>query len=316
MITQKEKIDRLIRTAVFESIPDEQLFEIANIIKFKMVPAHNILFRKGDPGGSFYIIHSGKLRVFLRGADNVETHLNWLGPGDSLGEMALLTDEQRSTDIEAVEETELLALTKVEFDGILKKYPGIYKNIIKRITKLLKQEEKSILEEKERAHKIAKLNAFDFVFIGIVVIFFATIFNLSNPNRINVLPKIYDSNEISKITIIDAKKQYDEGQALFVDARPANFYDERHIKGALNLPLPSFEINYMYMSNVDKKKDIIIYGRSIGALYNEAVARKLQLYGHENIKLLQGKKQFLPLRWFALDAWIESSYAVEENSHE
>lgn len=316
MITENEKIDRLVNTAIFESVPEEQLSEIANVLKSEKVPAKKILFQKGDPGGCFYIILSGKLRVFLKGEENVETHLNWLGPGDSFGEMALLTDEPRSTDVETTEDTHLLVLPKDEFDEILRKYPDIYKNFIKHVTKLLKRDENRMLEETEREHKIAKLSIFDFVFIGIVVIFFATVFNLSNPNKINVLPEIYDAKDFPRITVNEAKKEYDDARTIFVDARPANFFDKEHIKGAINLPLPSFEIAYMYMSDKDKEKNIIIYGRSIGALYDEAVARQLALYGHENIKLLRGTKQFLPLRWFALDNWIDSGYPVEGYSYE
>ena len=316
MSDKKEKISRLAETAIFRSVPEEQLVEIANVLKFQHVPANEILFRKGDPGDSFYIVDSGKLRAFLRGEDGVETDLNWLGPGDSFGEMALLTDEPRSTDIEAVEETHLFVLSKEEFDGVLKKYPDIYKNCIKHVSNLLKREDERILEETEREYQITRLRISDFVFIGIVIIFFATIFNLSNPNRISVLPKLYDPEEISKVDMAYAKKKFDEGKSIFVDARPANFYDKRHIKGALNLPLPSFEINYMYMSDEDKEKDIIIYGRSIGALYDEAVARQLELLGHENVKILEGKHQFLPLRWFALDTWEEMGYPVEGTGDE
>ena len=123
MTDKKEKIGRLSDTEIFKSLPEEQLKEIADVLKDKVVPANTILFREGDPGDSFYIVHSGRLRVFLRGEDGIETNLNWLMPGDNFGEMALLTDEARSTDVEAVEETHLFMLTKEEFDGVLQKNP-------------------------------------------------------------------------------------------------------------------------------------------------------------------------------------------------
>lgn len=310
------KIERLRKTDIFGSVPEEQLAEIANVLKFEMIPAKKVLFRKGDHGDSFYIVHSGKLRVFLRGEDGVESNLNWLGPGDSFGEMALLTDEPRSTHIEAVEETHLLVLTKDDFDGILKKYPEIYKNCIKHVSGLLKREDNRILVESEREYRTTRLTLFDFIFIGIVILIFATIFNLSNPNRISVLPTLYDQGEIPKIGMDEAKEKFDQGDTIFVDARPASFYNKDHIKGAINLPLPSFEINYMYMSDEDKDKDIIVYGRSIGAQYDEAVARQLELFGHENLKILKGGKQFLPLRWFALDTWKEKGFPVGGAGHE
>ena len=312
---EKEKLIRLAGTDVFGSMPEEQLLEIARVLKDRIVPVNTILFRKGDPGDSFYIVHTGKIRVFLRGKDGVETNLNWFGPGESFGEMALLTDEPRSTDIEAAEETHLFVLTKDEFNRILKKHPDVSRNFIKHMADLLKREDQRIQKENELEYKTTRLSISDFLFIGIVILLFATIFNLSNPHSINVIPDFYNPDEISKVDLEYAKKRFDQGNTIFIDARPSSFYDKLHIKGAINLPMPSFEINYMYMSREDKGKEIIVYGRSIGALYDEKVARQLKLYGHEHVQILKGTHQYLPLRWFALDSWKDKGYPVEGNGN-
>ena len=117
MLDINEKLRRLANTDIFRSIPEEQLAEIADVLKDRIVPANTVLIKKGDPGDSFYIVHSGKLRVFLTGKNGLETNLNWLGPGDNFGEMALLTDEPRSTNIETVEDTRLFVLNwNIDFD--------------------------------------------------------------------------------------------------------------------------------------------------------------------------------------------------------
>ena len=316
MSDEKEKLRRLAATNIFGSVPEMQLLEIAKVLKDRIVPANTILFRKGDPGDSFYIVHSGKIRVFLRGEDGVETNLNWSGPGDSFGEMALLTGEPRSTDIEATEETHLFVLTKEELNEILERHPDVFRNFIKHMADLLKREDLIIQKGTELEYRTTRLSISDFVFIGLVILIFATIFNLSNPNSINVIPEFFDRNEIPKVDLKYARKKFDQGDTIFIDARPSNFYDKLHIRGAINLPLPSFEINYMYMAKEDKAKEIIVYGRSIGALYDEKVARQLKLYGHENVQILKGRHRYLPLRWFALDTWKENGYPVEGNGPE
>jgi len=312
----KEKISRLADTVVFGSLPEEQLEGIVKVLKEKTVPRKTIIFREGDPGDSFYIIHSGKIRVFLTGEDGVKTELSVLGPGDSFGEMALLTQEPRSTDIEAIEESHLFILTKEKFDEALKDYPDVFKHFIKHMSDMVRRDDKRIQEDVELEYQANKVRLFDFVFIGIVVLIFAAIFNLTNPNRINVIPKFYNPEEISKVSTIDAKESFDGETAIFIDARPSNFYNQSHIKGAMNLPLPSFEINYMYLATQDKEKTLIIYGRSIGALYDEEVARQLQLLGHENIQILLGEHPHEPLRWIALDTWKEKGYPVEGEEHD
>ena len=333
MNENNEKKSRLSETDVFKSLPEEHLVEIAKVVQDKVVPANTVIYRQGDPGDSFYIINSGKIRVFLSGEDGVETELNQLGPGDIFGEMALLTEEPRTGDIEALEETHLFVLTKEEFDRVLREHPDAYKMFFRHMSELLRREDRRIQEETEREYQTTRLSLFDFVFIGIVILLFALIYNLSNPNGISIWPKFYDAEEIPKVDLSEAKEKFDGGETLFVDARPAPFYDQRHIRGAASLPLPDFEINYMYMSDEDntkefiedKTREIIVYGRSMSALYDEEVAEKLMNNGHENVKILEGYKgirifetdyHYRPLTWAAFSRWEKVGYPVEETGDE
>ncbi len=333
MTENNGKKSRLSETEVFKSLPEEQLGEIDKVVQDKVVPANTIIYRQGDPGDSFFIIHSGKIRVFLSGEDGVETELNQLGPGDCFGEMALLRDEPRTADIEALEETHLFVLTKEEFERVLKEHPDVFKSFIKHISDLLMREDRRIQEETEREYQTTRLSLFGFVFIGVVILLFALIYNLSNPRKISIWPKFYDAEEISKVNFSEAKKKFDEGETLFVDARPSSFYDQRHIRGAFSLPLPDFDFIYMYMSDEDetkqyiedKTREIIVYGRSMSALYDEEVAKKLMNNGHENVKILEGYKgirilktdyQLRPLTWAAFSKWERNGYPVEETGDE
>jgi len=312
MTTREGKKNRLSEIPIFGDIPEEKLYEIAQVLQDWVVPAKTIIFQQGDPGDSFYIINSGKIRVFLKGENGVETDLNQLGPGDSFGEMALLTDEPRSINMEAMKETNLFVLTKDEFDRVLKDHPEVFKNFIKRMSQILRRDERRIQEDIELHYQAPKLSLLDFVFVGAVILIFAIIFNLSNPNRISVIPKFYDAKEISKVNVSQAKEKYDKGETLFIDARPSNFFEQEHIKGAISIPLALFDIMYMMeLSEVDKEKEIIIYGRSISSLYDEEVARKLVLRGHRNTRILEAGHQYRPLNWVGLSRWGKNEYPVE-----
>jgi rhodanese-related sulfurtransferase len=333
MTDNDEKKSRLAETEVFKILPEEQLAEIAKVVQDKVVPANTIIYRQGDPGDSFYIIHSGRIRVFLSGEGGVETELNRMGPGDCFGEIALLRDQPRTADVETLEETRLYFLTREEFERVLKEHPDVFRSFFRHISELLMREDRRIQEETEHEYRATRLSLFDFVFIGVVILLFALIYNLSNPRKISVWPKFYDAEEIAKVNISEAKKKFDEGMTLFVDARPSSFYDQRHIKGALSLPLPDFDFIYMYMSDEDvtkeyiedKTREIIVYGRSVSALYDEAVARKLMNNGHENVKILEGYRgirisntefQLRPLTWSAFSKWERDGYPVEETGDE
>lgn len=65
------------------------------------------VFREGDPGGSVYVIRSGKVRVLKNSAGRQRVVIT-LGPGDFFGEMAVVTGRPRSATVEVVEDAELL----------------------------------------------------------------------------------------------------------------------------------------------------------------------------------------------------------------
>ena len=54
--------------------------------------------------------------MFRRDSDGFETELSVLGHGESFGEMALVTGEARSANVEAMEETHLMVLSKEQFE--------------------------------------------------------------------------------------------------------------------------------------------------------------------------------------------------------
>jgi CRP-like cAMP-binding protein len=65
------------------------------------VKSGEIIFKQGEPGDSLYIIIDGIVRVFLPPGGR-SREIACLGPGECFGEMALLTGEPRSADIEAI----------------------------------------------------------------------------------------------------------------------------------------------------------------------------------------------------------------------
>ena len=70
---------------------------------------------------------------------------------------------------------------------------------------------------------------------------------------VTITPQTVDAN---RITVADAKKEYDAGTAVFVDVRAAEAYKMQHIKGALHIPLESLDAN---LSKLPKGKKLIIY---------------------------------------------------------
>jgi 3-mercaptopyruvate sulfurtransferase SseA len=67
--------------------------------------------------------------------------------------------------------------------------------------------------------------------------------------------KYKDDSEVPRISLKGAKQAFDNGTAVFVDARGRESYKENHIKGAINIPFSSTD-NF---DSLPKGKKIIVY---------------------------------------------------------
>ena len=81
----------------------------------------------------------------------------------------------------------------------------------------------------------------------------------ANTNRTAPPPKTDEhghTDDAPRITLADAKKDYDSGNAVFVDTRAEVTYKQEHIKGAINLPMEAAETRY---KEIPAGKKIIAY---------------------------------------------------------
>lgn len=267
----------------------------------QQVPAGRMVFEQGDPGDSFFMITSGRVRIFRKNAEGMETELVGLGPGESFGEMALLTGVPRSANVEAVEDLEITVLAKAHFDLILRNYPEVSLTLIMQMASWLIKNDQMLEMEKSRQYQPTKLSILDFVIIIGLSLMCALVFNGSNPNGVALFSRIVLHSDISYIDPHAAVQKHAAASAVFVDARPSAFFDQSHIADAVNIPLSVFDIMYMMtIQIIDKTRPVIVYGRTISRRYDVDVANKLYLRGHKQVRVLDSD----------LSAWEKRGYPV------
>src|SRR3954453_7089902 len=86
------------------------------------VHAGDWLFRQGDPGDSLYVVLTGRLEIVIESGPEVKV-IRILGRGDSVGELALLTESPRSASVRARRDSELLYVTPEHFARLLAERP-------------------------------------------------------------------------------------------------------------------------------------------------------------------------------------------------
>jgi len=120
--------------------------------------------------------------------------------------------------------------------------------------------------------RIGRLNIKETVLIIGLSCCVGVVFNLFWENKIAFITpskaEIYAKKNIPSLSLEEARAIFDKDEAIFLDARKADDYNLRHIKGALNLPVTLFDLYYPKMKKrLPKDRKIVVYceGESCGA---------------------------------------------------
>jgi len=107
---------------LFAELPREVLARLVSEFDDLELPAGETVFSQGDPGDALYVIASGAVEV--RGErDGRGVRVAVLGPGDCLGEMALVTGDPRSATVVTLAPSHLLRLDKERFRALSERHP-------------------------------------------------------------------------------------------------------------------------------------------------------------------------------------------------
>ncbi len=248
---------------------------------------------QGESPEFFYVIQSGKVKVFRETADGIRTDLTELGSGSYFGEVALVTGQPRTASVEAMIEAKLIKVSKEEFDHILDHNPQLARHIIHQLSQWLVTGDRRLESEVVHQVKLRQVSWFDYVLMIGLSIFLALVVNIYNDNRIPLIQGWGEKIDVPEISLMKAQELEKKNQAIFVDARKSAFYNQEHIKGAQNLPLILFDLMYpLFQFTVAqtpgaKDKTIIVYGGSFSRRFDLELAQLLKNKGMEHVVTLK-----------------------------
>jgi len=124
-VARPESLELLRKVPLFSRLRRdaiERLIERATEIE---VPDGQILTRQGEAGQEFFVVMSGHVIVARD-----DKQMARLGPGEFLGEIALLDGRPRTASATAEGPTRLLVLDHVQFDALLDEYPSITRQVV------------------------------------------------------------------------------------------------------------------------------------------------------------------------------------------
>lgn len=132
------EVDFLSQSELFANQAPVVLTAVLSQGTFEHVGPAGIVFNQGDPGDRMYVIKSGVLEVVTQPSDNTPSvTVAFLGVGEVVGELALLTGSPRSATIRCPENAELFRLDKAVFDDLMGSLPGMARSMCEVIARRL-----------------------------------------------------------------------------------------------------------------------------------------------------------------------------------
>lgn len=130
--------DFLRNSFSLEGLSHELAEGLSRLARPMKIGAGSILFENGDPGNGCYAVLEGSLKVSILSVDGDEQLLAVLGPGDLVGELALLDGRPRSATVSALKEASLAFIEKAAFERFADDNPAVYRHMLSIVGKRLR----------------------------------------------------------------------------------------------------------------------------------------------------------------------------------
>jgi len=151
-------IDLLKRCPLFSGMKEEDLKKIVTTASSKQIKKKEILFSDGEEAKGFYVILSGKVKLYKVSPEGKEQILHVVSAPDAFAEAALFLEGSYPAFAEALSDSRLLFFPKRDFMKLIEKNPQLSINMIVSLSFFLKRFA-SLIEElslKEVSSRIAK----------------------------------------------------------------------------------------------------------------------------------------------------------------
>ena len=133
LLTRKHSYDKLADIPFFSGWTHDELAHIDRVAEWVDYQPLEHLIKQGTTGYEFIVILSGEVDVVIDGHAVAE-----LGPGDHVGEMALLDGSPRTASVIAKTAVKALLVGSREFRALVDQVPSLDRKLLISLTQRLR----------------------------------------------------------------------------------------------------------------------------------------------------------------------------------
>lgn len=150
--------ERLLRNCYLcKDLDERELSALSEIGSHSQLDKGRILFLEGDEAAGFYVLLSGKVRIYKASPDGKEYTLHMINPGQMFAEAAIFKGGTFPANCAAIEDSVVTFFPKDRFVGLITKYPQISLKMISALSGFVRDFNKQVenLSLKEVSARLA-----------------------------------------------------------------------------------------------------------------------------------------------------------------
>ncbi|MDE1153922.1 MAG: cyclic nucleotide-binding domain-containing protein [Micavibrio sp.] len=117
------------------------------ILDRRFIPAGDIVIEQGNIGNRAFIIESGRVEVFMRDDRGRNVKIAEAGPGEIIGEMAVITGNARSASIRTLENSVLITISAKDIQETMGQPGGLFQHVMRLMAERLRDTNAKLLEQ-------------------------------------------------------------------------------------------------------------------------------------------------------------------------
>lgn len=133
----------------FADLPEDILTDVCEGSEQVEIPAHGVIIEEGSHSEEMYVVVEGQLLVTKSTPDR-EVELARLGPGEVVGEIALLDQAPRTATVRTAEASLLIKVPVAAFEALLRD-PTVVRRMFRTVTSRLRDIETTLRHEERMA---------------------------------------------------------------------------------------------------------------------------------------------------------------------
>ncbi|MCE5336188.1 MAG: Crp/Fnr family transcriptional regulator [Desulfobacteraceae bacterium] len=132
-------LDEIAGALLFQGLPSKQLEELARISLDQRFDKGQSLFSEGGKAKGFYLLLSGRMKIYKLSLEGKEQILHIFGSGEIFGEVPVFAGGNYPASAEAIESSRVLFFPRGDFVRLIEREPSIALNMLAILSQRLRR---------------------------------------------------------------------------------------------------------------------------------------------------------------------------------